>query len=460
MSRARSASVWAVVVLVGPALGCLHNPMTRPPTPVEAGLDPASVADATTEPLTAAEVTLTGLARVGAATQAATPCARKRSVLCLSGGGAYGAYSAGVLVGWTRTGTRPEFDVVTGVSTGAIVAAFAFLGPEYDAELQRVYTTLETDDIFRIKKSLRALLSEGLADNSPLGREIRRVATAETLAKVAVEHAKGRRLYVGTTDLDARRQVIWDMGAIAARGTPESRDQFARVILASAAIPGFFPPVRIPVTIDGTAFEERHVDGGVTTAVFFQPPYVPPECCGDPQCGSLAGSDVYIIVAGKLYADAEPVTLRAPNIAGSSISTLLYAQTRSNLAEIYATAVVTGMNYHLTAIPQDFPVPASSTDFDPAEMSRMFDEGVRQVTCGTAWRTAPPGLLPGERVAVRGGTDLTLTDGRAGPVARRGAGPLILWPAPGWWSATWPPFNRDRSTLPWSAAPATWHSKS
>lgn len=442
--------VWGAVAFAA-STGCLHNPITRPLTPVEAGVDPVAVTDPTAAPCTAADITLSGLARVGDAVRAGPPTAnRKQTILVLSGGGSYGAYSAGVLCGWSQSGTRPDFDVVTGVSTGAIVAALAFLGPQYDSELRRVYTTLDNDDIFRIKKSLRALLSEGLADSAPLGREILRVATPELLAKVAAEHARGRRLYVGTTDLDARRQVVWDMGAIASQGTPQSRDLFVRVMLASAAIPGFFPPVHIPVTIDGAVYEERHVDGGVSTALFFQPPYVPAEC--DPADRSLVGSDLYVIVAGKLYADADPVTLRAPSIAASSISTLIYAQTRSNLNELYATAAVAGMNYYLTAIPQEYSAPESSTTFDPVMMSRMFDEGVRQVACGTAWRSDPPGLRAGERVAVRGSTDLTT--GWGSTIGRRPVGPLLVWPAFGWRSITWPPFNRSRLSLPWGVPSA------
>ena len=396
--------------LLAALAGCAA--MTPPlPTPTAAGLNPADLVDPVAEADSCGPCALQDLYRVAEQIRrerrpAVLP--PKRSVLVLSGGGAYGAYSAGVLCGWTRTGTRPEFDVVTGVSTGALVAALAFLGPDYDGELRRVYTTLESKDIFRFRRSVRSLLSEGLADNAPLARQIESFVSPENMARLAAEHARGRRLYVGTTDLDGRRQVVWDVGAIATQGTPEAAGLIVRVLLASAAIPGFFPPVRIPVSADGKLYEERHIDGGVTASLFFRMPWVPPERRNDPVAASLYDSDLYIIVAGKLYPDPEPVRPRTLTIAATSVSTMIYAQTRDELYKLYTACVLTGMNYRVTAIPQDFPATAASTDFDPVEMSRMFDEGVRQATCGTAWRSTPPGLEAGEHVSQRGGVNLTV----------------------------------------------------
>lgn len=398
------------VGLLGLAVGCAAMAPTLP-TPTEAGLNPAGLVDPSAEADSCGPCALRDLYRVAEQVRrdrrpAVLP--PKKSVLVLSGGGAYGAYSAGVVVGWTQTGARPEFDVVTGVSTGALVAALAFLGPDYDGELRRVYTTLQSKDIFRFRRSIRSLLSEGLADNAPLARQIEAFVTPETMARIAAEHARGRRLYVGTTDLDGRRQVVWDVGAIASQGTPEAAGLIVKVLLASAAIPGFFPPVHIPVSADGQLYEERHVDGGVTASLFFRMPWVPPEKRADPVATSLYDSDLYIVVAGKLYPDPEPVRPRTLTIAATSVSTLIYAQTRDELVKLYTACVLTGMNYNLTAIPQDFPVTAASTDFDPAEMTRMFEEGVRQAVGGTAWRATPPGLEPGERVSQRGGVNLTV----------------------------------------------------
>ncbi|HET6579972.1 MAG TPA: patatin-like phospholipase family protein [Gemmatimonadales bacterium] len=417
-----------VAGLLGLAVGCaaMKPPL---PTPTAAGLNPADLVDPLAEADSCGPCALHDLYRVAEMIRrerrpAVLP--PKKSILVLSGGGAYGAYSAGVLVGWTRTGTRPEFDVVTGVSTGALVAALAFLGPDYDGELRRVYTTLQSKDIFRFRRSVRSLLSEGLADNAPLARQIESFVTPETVARLAAEHARGRRLYVGTTDLDGRRQVVWDIGAIATQGTPEAAGLIVKVLLASAAIPGFFPPVKIPISADGQLYEERHVDGGVTAALFFRMPWVPPEKRNDPIATSLYDSDLYIIVAGKLYPDPEPVPMRTLTIAATSVSTLIYAQTRDELVKLYTACVLTGMNYRLTAIPQDFSTTASSTDFDPAEMTRMFDEGVRQAACGAAWRSTPPGLEPGERVSQRGGVNLTVAPSGARPAPTPTAPPGLF----------------------------------
>src|SRR5206468_5122524 len=153
-------------------------------------------------------------ARVNRSVSHADAPARRFNVLVLSGGGAYGAYPAGILCGWTEAGTRPSFDVVTGVSTGALVATLAFLGPARDPDLRRFYTTVTNKDVFAERRpEVAGVLGESLADSAPLERLINSVADEKLLAEVAAEHAKGRRLYVGTTHLDSRRLVVWDMGA-------------------------------------------------------------------------------------------------------------------------------------------------------------------------------------------------------------------------------------------------------
>jgi len=337
----------------------------------------------------------------------------KRTLLALSGGGMYGAYSAGVLVGMTDSGTRPNFDVVTGISTGALISVFAFLGSETDCELKQFYTTMTSDNIFTKRRTIPALLLNSFADNAPLAALIDKTVTIERLAAVAVEHKKGRRLYVGTTDLEARRSVIWDMGEIASRGTPEDRVLFNQILLASAAIPGFFPPVPITVQAAGRTSVERHVDGGVTLSLFFAPPYVSPEQRATLPKNWLYGSDMYIIVAGKIYSDPAQVKQRSFMIAGSAITTVLYAQTRGDLQRLFLSSMLTGMNYHLASIPLDFPAPISSTNFDPVEMTKLFNEGYRLARLGTTWRNTPPGLGAGEGPAFR--TTTKLVDGPPRP---------------------------------------------
>jgi hypothetical protein len=366
----------------------------------------------------------------------------RKNILILSGGGSLGAYTAGVLVGWTASGTRPKFDVVTGISTGALIAPFAFLGEENDPLLWREYTTVTNDDIFIRRRLIRSLFAESFNDNTPLRNRIACLVTYERMRQVAEEHARGRRLYIGTTNLDTKRLVVWDLGAIASRGTPEARELIIDVMLASAAAPAFFPPTRFVVDIDGVPYEELHVDGGVTRSMFFRPPHVDPSQLEAPTRFSLYQSNLFIIVAGKIYADPETTRPRTLRIALASLRGLLYATTRGDLSQLYNYTVLTGMNYYVSAVPQDFPTPGDALEFNPYEMTRLFNLGyelgrqgvqvkvtreelakrdpkdvriIREdkvtgeaVILGPAWRDQPPGLKPGEELRARAGLRLTV----------------------------------------------------
>jgi hypothetical protein len=198
------------------------------------------------------------------------------------------------------------------------------------------------------------------------------------------------------------------------------------VLLGSSGIPGFFPPAHIPVTVDGVRYVERHVDGGASAALFYRPPEIPTEIRGQFRDRALYDSDVYAIVAGKLFADPTPIKPRALSIAANSVSDIIYAQTRGDLSRLFLISMLTGLNFHMTAIPQDFPAPKSSTDFDPVKMQAMFDEGVRQVRNGTVWRRTPPGVEPGELPLERYGTTLTqVKRGSSGPVMPAAAPAMI-----------------------------------
>ena len=348
--------------------------------------------------------------------------ARRRSVLCLSGGGSYGAFSAGVLCGWTASGDRPgcngrpNFDVVTGISTGALTAPLAFLGPQYDDQLQKFYTTIEKKDVYTARP-VRGLFSIALADNAPLAKLVDGVLTPEVVQRIAEEHRKGRRLYIGTTELESKRFVFWDIGEIANRGCAGDRELIKQILLGSSAIPGFFPPSKIAITVDGKTFVENHGDGGTSMSIFFRPPFVPADQ-RTPEALDLAGIDLYMIVAGKLYADATPLKNLSLTFATSSVSSVIYAQTRGDLQRMYLIALLGGMNYHLSAIPPDFPAPASSTAFERGPMTAMFNEGYQLAATGRAWRRTPPGVEPGETSLTRNGTNLTYL--------RRGPGLVLI----------------------------------
>ena len=390
------------LLMVGTA-GCGSTSTDR--TPVKAGFSPARLVDPVAQSDSNTLLNWDDLTQVAERikeTHRPKVLPRQKNILVISGGGAFGAYPAGQLVGWTEAGTRPDFDVITGISTGALIAVFAFAGPEYDPVLRQYYTSVTNEDVYKKKTILRGLLTESLADSTPMRDKIKETTTTEVIARVAAEHRKGRRLYVGTTDLDARRPVIWDMGAIAAENTEGSRELFRMVMLASASIPGFFPPVRIPVTINGEKFVERHVDGGVTSALFVRPPWLPPEDRKDPAKCGLYGSNLYVMVAGKLYADQEEVRARSLNILGSSVSTLLYTQARDELFKLYFASALTGMNFKLSAVPEDVECKIDSTEFNPEAMSRLFEEGRARAKGKDLWRLTPPGSLPREVPAFRG----------------------------------------------------------
>jgi predicted acylesterase/phospholipase RssA len=329
------------------------------------------------------------------------PPRRPQNVLALSGGGVYGAYSAGFLSGWTCTGTRPEFDVVTGVSTGSLIAPFAFLGPEYDARAAHLYTRIQAEDVFRIRAWVSIPFKDAVASSAPLRELIESQITPELMTRIAAEHRKGRRLYVGTTNLDTRRLVVWDLGAIACRPCPEGCELFRDVLLASCAVPGMLPPVKFELEVDGRRATELHADGGVTAPLF-----VPSAVFAAAAEGGPADANLYLVIAGKLYPDAAPVRRRVLPVLSASTASLLYAHCRAECANLYGLARSSGMRYYLTALRQDFETVDSSVHFDPDEMTKLFAEGLRQGTAGPAWQTVPPALTPGDTDFIRSGRKL------------------------------------------------------
>jgi hypothetical protein len=395
---ARRALPW--LLLLAAAAGCAQVP--RLPIPPEIGR--ARLIDPDAPPAQGTPSDPRAIPRLEEVIQASFRDDAKGpplNMLALSGGGMYGAFDVGVLYGWTASGTRPTFDVVTGISTGALISTFAFLGPQYDDFLRDAYVHLSSADIFQ-KKFLptAALFSDSLASSEPLQRKIDAAITPAVLREVAKAHAAGRRLYVGTTNLDTRRLVVWDMGAIASRDTPEALALYRRVILASASVPGFFPPVTIDVEIDGKTYHELHVDGGASASVFLGAFMLKT----DPHnLRSRAGSNLYVITSGKLYADADVVQPSLTGVSAAAISSMLYAASRSDLYRLFCLSLVTGVHFRLLAVPQDFPLNPNGLSFEPQEMARLFEEGRRLGGNADAWRRTPPGVEPGEHSLPRTG---------------------------------------------------------
>jgi len=308
-----------------------------------------------------------------------------RSVLVLSGGGMYGAYSAGFIAGWTQAGTRPEFDVVTGVSTGALVAAATFLGPDYDSLAHQSYTQVKARDVYDTRAWVLIPWSESIASSRPLKKRIDAVVDDTFVGAVAREHRRGRRLYIGTTNLATQRLAVWDMGAIATRGGPEAIETFRSVLLASCSVPGMFPPVSLPGGAAGRP-PELHTDGGVAAPLFVPAGVIAPTPDSRP-----CGTDLYLVIAGKLFADPFPVKPRVLSVLGATASSIVYASTRAEVACLYHLSRTAGANYYFTALPDDFragePIGLS---FDSRVMGELYEVGFRLGAGGPAWLRTPP----------------------------------------------------------------------
>ncbi len=312
-------------------------------------------------------------------------------LLAVSGGGDNGAFGAGLLCGWTARGDRPTFKAVTGVSTGALIAPFAFLGPEYDDVLRTVYTSVEPDDIAERRSLLAAIDNDGMADNRPLWSLLSRFVDSTFLARVAAEHQKGRVLLVGTANLDARQPVIWNMGAIAASGDAHALELFRSILLASAAIPGAFPPTMVRVEVDGTPYDEMHVDGGTCAQVFLYPPSMR-MVAKEMGIETTRTGRVFIIRNSRLAATWSPVQRRTISIAGMAIGSLIHTQGLGDLYRIYLTSQRDGLDFNLAYIGPEFRFENKKEDFDTAFMNALFDYGYRLGREGYPWKKLPPGL--------------------------------------------------------------------
>src|SRR6478752_4417059 len=307
--------------------------------------------------------------------------AGSRNYLALSGGGADGAYGVGVLNGWTAARTRPAFSVVSGVSTGGLIAPFAFLGSQYDDTLRELYTSGIAESLLNDPSIIRVLFGSGLFGNTRLRELVARYVGPEIMAQVARENAKGRRLLVVTTDLDTQRTAIWDMGKIAAVGTPEALKLFRDVMAASASIPLVFPPIMIDAEGEGRKFQEMHVDGGVTAPVLTLPEAL---LFQGSRLPGAARMDIYILVNKKIERNFELVSNSTIDVASRSLSSITQSQTRSTIFSTYDFARRNHLGFHLSYIARDYPA-APSEGFDTAYMRALYQYGYEKAASGQAW---------------------------------------------------------------------------
>lgn len=315
---------------------------------------------------------------------------RGRAFLAISGGGDDGAFGAGLLAGWSARGDRPQFTVVTGVSTGALSAPFAFLGSDYDEQLKSIYTETGPDDVFQQRTLMAAVANDAMADATPLRNKIASFVDADMVQRIAEEYGKGRILLILTTNLDQGRSVIWNIGAIAASGHPGARELIVDVLLASAALPGIFPPVMIGITVNGKHYQEMHVDGGAVSQVFLYPPSFNLKKKMKELHVTDAKPAAYIIRNGRLRRPEEDVERKTLKIAQQAISTMTTSNGVNDLYRMYLTTKRDGVAFNMAFIDEGFHVPYKGP-FDKAYMNALYTHGFRMGLAGHEWHTTPPG---------------------------------------------------------------------
>lgn len=313
----------------------------------------------------------------------------KHDYLALSGGGSNGAFGAGLLTGWTVAGDRPEFLIVTGVSTGALIAPFAFLGPDYDDELRAVYTEIDTEDILEFRRPIAALSGDSIATADPLRHLVSTYVNSDMIARIADEHARGRRLMVVTTNIDASRPVAWNIGEIAASDSPDKVTLIHDVLIASASIPVAFPPVMFEVEADGQRYDEMHVDGGVESQVYLYPLGLDLRKLTE-RLDVMSSPNVYIIRNGYLKDKPEIIERDILSIGIRAIDTMMSNLVTADLYRIFIQSKRDGLEFHLTYLPDSFEM-QSDEIIDREYMNGLFELGYEMAVKGLDWQRAPPG---------------------------------------------------------------------
>ena len=311
--------------------------------------------------------------------------------LAISGGGANGAFGAGLLVGWTAAGNRPEFSMVTGISTGALIAPFAFLGSAYDEQLKRIYTQYSTDDLITRFSLLEIITGYSAVDTTPIRNLMEQYYNQEMIDAIAREYRKGRLLLVGTTHIDAKRPMIWNIGAIAASGEPGALDLIHEVILASISIPGVFPPVLIDVEAGGELYDEMHVDGGTSNQVFLYPTEF--DWRRAIERLEVKGTPVgYVIRNSRLTPHWQTTRPRLVPISLRSLDSLIRTQGIGDIHRIYQNCRRDGIDFRLAFIPGDFDLEPEEP-FDTEYMNKLFELGYEMALANAAWMDELPRLM-------------------------------------------------------------------
>jgi hypothetical protein len=323
-------------------------------------------------------------------------------VLAISGGGANGAYGAGLLKGWSKEGSRPLFKIITGVSSGSLIALYTFLGKDYDDNLEKFFTTTSTKDVMKKKNIFSILFGDSLMSSAPMIKKISSIVDGKLMAKIAEEYKRGRRLFVGTVNLDAQEFVVWDMGALACKGGSDSLKMFRKILLASCSLPMTFPPVHFKVSSESAEpYDEMHVDGGTIRGVF----YIDRLTKNMEGAAKLFGIDpskyrpqIYILSNAYMSPIRQQVEDSLVGISIRSLDTVVAAANNGDIYRLYATAKRRGLDFNLAYIPADFK-PNPKELFDMKEMQRLFKRGYDDAINGYKWYKTPPGYAAEDEAA-------------------------------------------------------------
>jgi hypothetical protein len=304
-------------------------------------------------------------------------------VLALSGGGPDGTFGVGFLTGLQETGRLPRFTVITGVSTGALIAPFLFADPQGLAKLKDFYTAPDVARLTSKRSLIRVLRRPGFISNAPLKQSIESAVDMALLSATAQEHARGRRLLIATVNLDSQRLVLWDMGAIATPGTPEALQLFRQVLLAAVSVPVAMDPVMMAVGSPNQAMGESHVDAGVVS-----PFHLAPELLPASGCGRVRKCRVTVIIHNKLVAEPRVVPLRIGAVTTRTLETVVKSQLAVRIREAQAFSAARGAEFRMSFIDVPFPG-VSALDFDPDYMGRLFEIGLRRGSSAEPWSVLP-----------------------------------------------------------------------
>lgn len=320
---------------------------------------------------------------------------RPLHILTVSGGVAGAPFTAGALVGWTKTGTRPLFDQVTGISSGSLLGAYAFIGPKYDAQMQNLILSINTGNLIKFHPLWCILCDGAFGSAKPAEQLIHRAYDDCYMEDLRRAYAEGRRFYVGTMNIETRRLAVWDLGAIASSGRPDANELARKVLLAAVSWPGAVPPVAFDVEVNGHCYHEEHCDAGAVAMVM--PPIGPMATCP-------AGSDVYVLASRKLYSEPVPVRKSAFCRLKPCIAAFFEALTRADICRVHCWCLSCAARFHLLALPQNYHgEPPRLTNLYPKEAPRLFETGYQLGIHGPCWRLTPPGAEPGEQAVPRDG---------------------------------------------------------